>query len=198
MMLSKNSTFIAAVFAALIGSGTALIGECQIDCEVDADCVVGLKCADDHSAELRNNGYDPKKAYCDPATTGYAKADVCYDPAKTISRGPGAPIEVRGNMQLCESDCDFDSNCAEGLLCADEHGPELVAKGFHPRLANCNSNTLAIYEVCFPASLITTPGGGGGGKFYLRPCRIIKRSMYKVDGIYNSLSHCCVIQNAHM
>jgi hypothetical protein len=164
MQISKNTFFIAALFTTLIGSGTALIGECGIDCEVDADCNAGLLCADDHSIDLRTKGYNPKKAYCTGIDGDYLKADVCYNP-NLITQGPGAPPEPQGNIQACAAeDCDFDSNCAVGLLCADEHGPELAAKGLHPRKADC-SNLPADYpdnfEVCFPASLIRGKGFGG-------------------------------------
>jgi hypothetical protein len=163
MQIFKNTFFSAVLFSTIIGSGTA-IGECGIDCEVDADCDTGLLCADDHSIELRNKSYDPKKAYCQNIAFDYPKADVCYNPSM-ITIGPGAPFEPRGNMQLCEADCDFDSDCAEGYLCADEHGPELVAKNLHPRKANCPNEIAENHEVCFPSTLIFVPGGGGGGMF---------------------------------
>jgi hypothetical protein len=161
MMLIKNSFIFASFISSVIGSR---IRECQIDCERDSDCDSGLLCADDHSIELRNQGYSPKKAYC-TGDTGYSNADVCYDPYKVVEKGPGAPYEPQGNKQLCESDCDFDSNCAKGLLCADEHGPELVAKGFDEALANCNVHISDIYEVCFDPAIISDPGEGLGGTF---------------------------------
>jgi hypothetical protein len=160
MQISKNTFFIASLFATLIGSGTA-IGECGIDCEADTDCDAGLLCADDHSIDLRTKGYNPKKAYCTDIIDDYTKADVCYNPTM-ITQGPGAPFEPPLNIKECAAeDCDFDSNCAEGLLCADEHGPELAAKGFHPRLANCRGPYPETFEVCFKATLINGKGFGG-------------------------------------
>ena len=40
-----------------------LLKECQFDCDVDADCSVGLKCAQTHRPELTKLGYNPNKAY---------------------------------------------------------------------------------------------------------------------------------------
>lgn len=40
----------------------------------------------------------------------------------------------------CQFDCDFDSDCAPGLLCADAHKQELTEKGLDPRKAYCQDS----------------------------------------------------------
>lgn len=158
---STGIYLIATLLASLVKTNIAT-GECEVDCDSDAGCNPGLLCADDHSVELRNAGYDPKKAYCTGPNLGKPNADVCYDPAKVVAPGPGAPPEPRGDKKACDWDCDFDSQCTPGLLCADEHTAELVAKGFDPRTANCDVDIASFFEVCFDSSILNTGGAGGG------------------------------------
>jgi hypothetical protein len=72
---------------------------------------------------------------------------------------------------LCqvELDCDIDSDCQDGLLCADAHKKELEAAGHDPRKANCPYSSTgkkkSYLEVCFdPKILDKKTGGAGGGK----------------------------------
>lgn len=53
---------------------------------------------------------------------------------RKLGIGPnGTPL-----LQECEYDCDVDDDCAPGLLCADEHKPELEHYGLDPRKAYCD------------------------------------------------------------
>jgi hypothetical protein len=73
----------------------------------------------------------------------------------------------RNSLGLCESDCDKDSDCKGGLICADEHKKELKAIGLDVRKANCYGETSAktkYYEVCFKPSILRSGGAGGGKK----------------------------------
>jgi hypothetical protein len=72
----------------------------------------------------------------------------------------------RNSLGLCESDCDKDSDCMGGLICADEHKRELKAIGLDMRKANCYgevSERHKYYEVCFNPNILRS-GGAGGGK----------------------------------
>ena len=68
-------------------------------------------------------------------------------------------------LGLCEFDCDVDADCKPGLLCADAHKPELKAKGFDERKANCGKVGAWNLEVCFDPAILKPSGGGGGGKY---------------------------------
>jgi hypothetical protein len=61
-------------------------------------------------------------------------------------------------LMECEFDCDFDSDCAPGLLCADEHKEELADQGLDPRKAYCDDvspgpgtseDIRSVAEVCY-------------------------------------------------
>lgn len=50
----------------------------------------------------------------------------------------------------CEADCDTDSDCKVGLLCADEHKDALEAAGLDRRRAYCGGRLGGWSdEVCF-------------------------------------------------
>ena len=60
----------------------------------------------------------------------------------------------------CKPDCDVDSDCAEGLLCADVHEKDLTDAGHDPSKAYCGSvgTGLPHFEVCYdPNKLATAP-----------------------------------------
>jgi hypothetical protein len=88
-------------------------------------------------------------------------------------------------LRRCEFDCDKDSDCASGLLCADKHKGELAALGYDKRKANCGNVGRSNEEVCFDASLLEeTPneddGSGLGFLLFLR--RFFARmSLFKKD-----------------
>jgi hypothetical protein len=68
-----------------------------------------------------------------------------------------------GSLGLCESDCDLDTDCAAGLVCADQHKDALKAVGLDSRKANCyNVVKPQFYEVCFDPSILNSGGAGGG------------------------------------
>jgi hypothetical protein len=78
-----------------------------------------------------------------------------------MSAMTGATQALLGN---CEWDCDKDSDCQPGLLCADAHKEALKERGFDERKAGCTGDLGAWNEeVCFDPSILQTSGGGGGG-----------------------------------
>ena len=65
----------------------------------------------------------------------------------------------------CEFDCDRDSDCADGLLCADEHGSDLERLGLDRRKAYCGDVGRRVDEVCYdPAKIDGIESGGKKGK----------------------------------
>lgn len=123
-----------------------LLEECETDCDDDVDCQPGLKCADGRGNFLAMNRLDRRKAYC-PGSPGAANAEVCYDPKK-----------VNKLLGECESDCDRDTDCKAGLLCADEHKNELAANLLDRRKAYCNVNSVPNnVEVCYDPTKIVPP-----------------------------------------
>jgi hypothetical protein len=86
------------------------------DCDSDSECAAGLSCTHDVGSQ-----------YGLPAT-----ADVCEAPGAKADAG-GCPFSS-GDWQYCsdprcgpclqsEGDCDSDSDCAAGLVCAFNAGP---------------------------------------------------------------------------
>lgn len=93
---------------------------CHGDCDIDADCAVGLYCYQRSS----NSGFVPG---CEGSTDG--DNDYCISTIKPISSSVylsdvgdnGVPGDAFP-LQECQGDCDGDSDCAPGLLCLDRTG----------------------------------------------------------------------------
>ena len=86
----------------------------------------------------------------------------CFVTITTIGTVSGKKV-LKG---LCETDCDYDKDCAPGLWCADEHKAELKKAGFDGRKANCGPGPKSkkTDEVCFDPKILKKSSGGGGGK----------------------------------
>jgi hypothetical protein len=54
------------------------LGRCEWDCDKDSDCKGNLLCADAHKAELKQKGFDERKADC--GNVGAWNEEVCFDP----------------------------------------------------------------------------------------------------------------------
>jgi hypothetical protein len=84
------------------------------------------------------------------------------------AEGGSPPITSPLGKCVMDMDCDNDSECAGGLLCADDHKPELKAAGFDTRTADCGMETAnPLWEVCFDPCILagSCPSGSGmGGK----------------------------------
>jgi hypothetical protein len=111
---------------------------CEGDCDDDYDCGSGLKCFQREITGAKVPG-------CKMGGPGDQFAyDYCYDPNTEyplVSRGPG-PNKLLGR---CEGDCDFDSDCDEGLKCferdsSDEKVPGCLigGDGDFPRYDYCS------------------------------------------------------------
>jgi hypothetical protein len=104
---------------------------------------------------------------------------------------PGFVPHDRKNkiLGLCESDCDRDSECQPGLICADAHKKELRKIGLDERAANCyNVVKPRKYEVCFDANILKS-GGAGGGKSWV--CLVLLSiSFFNVSKVF-----LCVLLN---
>lgn len=124
------------------------MGECDYDCDSDKDCAAGLWCADAHKTSLNNAGLNNRTAYCTmEGNTG--TSEVCFDPNIAFGSIPS------GGLAECEYDCDFDSDCAQGLVCADKHKSELAALGYDERRAYCNVPNSGTSEVCYDPRKLT-------------------------------------------
>lgn len=80
-----------------------------------------------------------------------------------------ASVDTKLGLCQMEADCDFDSDCQNGLMCADAHKKELEVAGHDSRKANCpysdSDKKYLYFEVCFDPKILTkTTGGAGGGK----------------------------------
>ena len=84
-----------------------------------------------------------------------------------LSSPSSVMAQKKGSLGLCEVDCDNDSQCKEGLICADGNKVALKNAGFDMRKANCGPGDEKDFflEVCFDPKILKTTGGGGGGTF---------------------------------
>jgi hypothetical protein len=159
----QKVSFVGALLSVSTVTASGSIGNCQTDCDEDKDCQPGLWCADAHAKDLRNAGYDERKANC--GNVGVWNFEVCFDPSILQTTGPGTPTpkSTRSNLGVCQTDCDFDIDCKAGLWCADQHTDELKAAGLDGRKANCGNVGQYNFEVCFDPKILGKHGGAGGG-----------------------------------
>ena len=98
---------------------------CEGDCDRDADCAPGLKC-------FQRDGLEPVPG-C--SGTGRAAYDYCvYPELNSIA------VDPTQTLQVCEGDCDGDSQCAPGLKCFQRDGLEPVP--------GCSGTGLTAYDYC--------------------------------------------------
>ena len=76
------------------------------------------------------------------------------EPTLVNTFGKEAPIIQPLLLGECEYDCDFDTDCSPGLLCADEHKKELAAVGLKPRKAYCGNVGGKFLEVCYNPTMV--------------------------------------------
>jgi hypothetical protein len=98
--------------------------KCEGDCDEDAECQHGLKCFHRHGYTLV------------PGCSGLGKknTDYCFDEEnsnlpvlKPIVEGSwGEKLPAGHQLDLCEGDCDMDSECKEGYVCFQRDDEEPV------------------------------------------------------------------------
>ena len=111
--------------------------EGQGDCDFDSDCAQGLICAQDVGAKY---GWTPSRDVCEQPGGGGCPAFV---PSPDACSTAGCPCDEG------QGDCDFDSDCAQGLICAQDVGAKY---GWTPSRDVCEQ-----------------PGGGGCPAFVPGP-----------------------------
>eukprot|EP00980_Cylindrotheca_fusiformis_P008127 scaffold1727_cov133-Cylindrotheca_fusiformis.AAC.30 len=95
----------------MAGDGIDGLGLCEADCDSDADCAGDLVCY------LRSNGSSVVPG-CrgDPNEIGDGREDFCIMPPASV-----AALSLVGNgitgLDVCEADCDRDSDCVGTLVC---------------------------------------------------------------------------------
>ncbi len=114
---------------ATLGSGTfcSACGPCadgEGDCDSDAECQPGLTCTDNVGAQF---GFNPNIDVCLSSDGG--GGGTC-----TLTNGRGAFCTECGPCADGEGDCDSDAECAPGLVCVDNVGPQF---GFGPNVDVC-------------------------------------------------------------
>jgi hypothetical protein len=109
---------------------------CQGDCDHDSDCAGDLKC-------FQRDGTTPVPGCLG---TGTAKWDYCYDSSQ-LDSSPG--VDGQANMQMCQGDCDHDSDCAGDLKCFQRDGTTPVP--------GCLGTGTADWDYCYNRSLDSSP-----------------------------------------
>jgi len=96
--------------------GNFPLGECEGDCDSDADCAGSLKC-------FFRTAFEKVRA-CEGV--GQEGVDYCFDPLKLAEAGDnGDPAELFP-LGLCTGDCDDNLDCEGGLICFERDGFEGV------------------------------------------------------------------------
>jgi hypothetical protein len=96
-----------------------ILGECQGDCDDDSDCDWGLVCYQ------RVNNKDPVPR-C--SGTGVKNWDYCHTPElnQLVSYGNNGEPQENYPLHECQGDCDYDYDCAYGLVCMHRDDMEEV------------------------------------------------------------------------
>ncbi|GFH47586.1 hypothetical protein CTEN210_04061 [Chaetoceros tenuissimus] len=82
------------------GGNTAVIDECEGDCDSNAHCSTGLIC---HMRDVESNPYPPR-----------CKGDIAHHTHDWCVQAN--PIK----LGLCEGECWIDADCEDGLICSDD------------------------------------------------------------------------------
>jgi hypothetical protein len=104
---------------------TQTLQVCEGDCDSDADCADHLKC-------FNRGGLEPVPG-C--SGTGINNYDYCVYPE--LNSIAVSPTET---LQVCEGDCDRDSDCAPGLKCFQRSALEPVP--------GCRGTGINNYDYC--------------------------------------------------
>ena len=97
-------------------------------------------CADDHKAELRAAGLDPRKAYCNNKI-GLKTWELCYDPKKIVKS------------------CHNNTACSDKNVCNGNELCNMISGVCQPGLAlDCDDNNSCTKDTCDPVTgCIHTP-----------------------------------------
>ncbi len=112
-----------------LGSGRfcTACGPCgtgQGDCDSDAECAPGLQCVDNVGAQF---GFAGGVDVCLPG----GEPPTC---TSSLGRGDFCSTPGCGPCGIGQGDCDSDAECAPGLRCVQDIGPQF---GFGPRVDVC-------------------------------------------------------------
>ena len=110
----------------------APFGLCEGDCDNDEDCEVGLICFQRGRNETVpgcSGGENDQTLsdYCILSQEGTPTDNATALPSEAPSKPSAQPTEFTP-LGLCEGDCDFDSDCADGLYCF-QRGPGEAVPG---------------------------------------------------------------------
>jgi len=99
---------------------------CEGDCHTNSHCDYGLKC-------FNRNGFAPVPGCSGKGTSGI---DYCISKRELIDVG----IDPKVKLNLCEGDCDYDSNCGSGLKC--------FQRGYYEYVPGCTGPTKDNWDYC--------------------------------------------------
>merc|ERR1712000_376321 len=106
---------------------------CQGDCDANSNCASGLRC-------FQRNGKQPVPGCNAGGVNGW---DYCYNPGSTTMLNLGVSAHGLGKLNVCQGDCDADSNCASGLKCFQRNGKQAV-----PGCKAGGSGDVSTYDYC--------------------------------------------------
>jgi len=123
-------------------------GECQGDCDRDADCKTGLKCQQ-RNGKVQMHGCN--KGGSDDVNNW----DYCVDPYTMANKG-WSGCTSKKKCKACQGDCDRDSDCNAGLKCHQRNNKAVVH--------GCNSggtHDVKNLDFCYDPQTLNNKGGSG-------------------------------------
>lgn len=134
------------------------LAQCEGDCSSDEDCAEGLYCYfkdPDVTSVPGCSGFDESRTdFC----TSVRRGDADPMPAEDTSEFPllfvyeeNPPAFENLPLQMCQGDCDSDSDCAEGLLCYTRPQNQITIPG-------CSGVTVTRTDFCIDPAFLFLDG----------------------------------------
>mmetsp|Transcript_12012 Transcript_12012/g.28728 ORF Transcript_12012/g.28728 Transcript_12012/m.28728 type:complete len:586 (+) Transcript_12012:138-1895(+) len=95
------------------------LGRCEGECDIDDDCEGDLVCYQKNDCV-----YVPG---CRGGEYDYSYTDYCVRKSDVSAGKLALDIGSGYNLQLCQGDCDYNSDCATGLICQQRNANEPVS-----------------------------------------------------------------------
>ena len=117
------------------GCGAGGCDLCEGDCDRDSDCKAGLRC------------FQRTRLESVPGCSGDGVSGMDYCISSLLTTGVnGFDGCGAGKCDLCEGDCDYDSDCKEGLRCFE--------RDRFASVPGCSGDGEGGMDYCIPSALV--------------------------------------------
>jgi len=116
--------------------GRCYLKRCEGDCGTDLHCDHGFKC-------FQRDGFTPVPGCSGKGVSG---TDYCISEREIENKGWKPVVK----LNLCEGDCDIDTDCVTGFKC--------FHRDYDERVPGCVGDTISAYDYCIQKRTIVDLG----------------------------------------